>query len=179
MSAIATKRHEKSLERNIATMVASSFTVKRFGEFVRELREERGLNRSQFAVLAGVGHPTRIREVEDEDKPVDPSLSRIQQIAKGFGLTLTALMARWEGVDLVWTKPGVKALAETKGDQNDTGLERGGATMDDDLGQSLLTTLGLVPAEQREAFVTHCFHTAMSWRSRSRHAATGTDDPKA
>lgn len=178
MNAIATERHQNYIERDIATVVGSLTTVKRFGTVVKELREERGLNRSQFAVLAGVGHPTRMREVEDDEKPVDPSLSRIQQIAKGFGLSLTALMARWEGIELVWTKPGAKALAETKGDVNDTvGPERGGA-MADDLGQSLLTTLGLVPAEQREAFVTHCFHTAMSWRSKSRHAATGTDDPK-
>lgn len=178
MNAIATERQQNEVERNIATVVASLSTVKRFGDFVREFREERGLNRSQFAALAGVGHPSRIREVEDEDKPVDPSLSRIQQIAKGFGLSLTALMARWEGVDLVWTTAGRKALAETKGDVDATDVaRRGGAKMADDLGESLLTTLGLVPAEKREEFVTHCFQMAMSWR-RGRHAATGTDDPK-
>jgi transcriptional regulator with XRE-family HTH domain len=176
MNAIATERQSKVVERDIATVVACVSTVKRFGDFVREFREERGLNRSQFATQAGVGHPSRIREVEDEKKPVDPSLSRIQQIAKGFGLSLTALMARWEGIDLVWTKPGRKALAETKGEATDA-VKRGGVNMADDLGESLLTTLGLVPAEQREDFVEHCFETAMSWR-KARHAATGTDGPK-
>lgn len=180
MNAIATERQQKIIERNIATVIGSPSTVKRFGDFVREFREERGLNRSQFAALAGVGHPSRIREVEDEHKPVDPSLSRIQQIAKGFGVSLTALMARWEGIDLVWTTAGRKAIAETKGDVDATTVgKRGGARMADDLGESLLTTLGLVPADQREDFVTHCFHTAMHWRSKARHAATGTDDPKA
>jgi transcriptional regulator with XRE-family HTH domain len=179
MNAIAIERQQIPLERNIAKMVASLSTVKRFGDFVREFREERGLNRSQFAALAGVGHPSRIREVEDEEKPVDPSLSRIHQIAKGFGISLTALMARWEGIDLVWTTAGKTALAEAKGDEDATDVAGRGGRMADDLGESLLTTLGLVPVDEREEFVTHCFQTAMSWRTRARHAATGTDDPKA
>jgi transcriptional regulator with XRE-family HTH domain len=163
------------LERDIARCYGAPVT---FGDVCREYREERGISQRLVAKAGGIPDAARVSEVERG--AADPSVTRARQIARGLGVLLTELVARWEGVDLVWTKPGVKALAETKGDQNDTvGLERGGATMDDDLGQSLLTTLGLVPAEQREAFVTHCFHTAMSWRSKSRHAATGTDDPKA
>jgi transcriptional regulator with XRE-family HTH domain len=83
------------------------------------------------------------------------------------------------GTDHARTTDGRNAVTETKGDENATDLaRRGGGKMADDLGESLLTTLGLVPAEQREDFVEYCFRTAMTWR-RTRHAATGTDSPKA
>ncbi len=148
-----------------------------FGAVIKATRAKGGLSQAEVARRAGIDEQSRISEYETEK--ADPSITRARQLARGLGVLLTELVARWEGVELVWTKPGAKALAETKGDQNGTvGSERGG-TMADDLGQSLLTTLGLVPAEQREEFVTQCFHMAMSWRSKSRHAATGTDDPKA
>jgi transcriptional regulator with XRE-family HTH domain len=82
------------------------------------------------------------------------------------------------GTDRAGATDGRNAVAETKGDEDATDLaRRGGGNMADDLGESLLTTLGLVPAEHREEFVTHCFHTAMTWR-KARHAATGTEGPK-
>jgi transcriptional regulator with XRE-family HTH domain len=148
--------------------------VKRFGQLVRELREERGLNRSQFAALAGVGHPSRIREVEDEAKAVDPHLSRVQQIARGFGMTLTGLMAKWEDVELVWLAAGRKATAEAKGATNATDLTERGGTMDD-LGQILMKVLDSVPAERKEDFVSHCTNFGMHLRRGRDHVATGTD----
>jgi transcriptional regulator with XRE-family HTH domain len=148
-----------------------------FRQRVKALVEQRG--KTPSAMAQELGHSSSwISQIFSGQR--GGFFATIDEIATYLKVSPSALFGgRDEDAELVWTKPDAKALAETKGESNDTGLERGGATMDDDLGQSLLTTLGLVPAEQREAFVTHCFHTAMSWRSKSRHAATGTDDPKA
>jgi transcriptional regulator with XRE-family HTH domain len=175
MQIVTAESDQISLERDIARCYGSPVT---FGDLCRELREERGLSQRLVAKAGGIPDAARVSEIERG--AADPSVTRARQLARGLGVLLTELVARWEGIDLVWTTAGRKAIAETKGDVDVTEVaRRGGVTMADDLGESLLTTLGLVPAEQREDFVEHCFETAMSWR-KARHtaAATGTDGPK-
>jgi transcriptional regulator with XRE-family HTH domain len=168
----ATTPVDKCLERDTARCYRADVT---FGAVIKAVRGEHGLSQAEVARRAGIDEQSRISEYETEK--AEPSIVRARQLARGLGVLLTVLVARWEGVDLVWTTAGRKAIAETKGAVNASVAKKGGA-MADDLGESLLTTLGLVPAEQREEFVTHCFQTAMHWRTKARHAATGTGGPK-
>lgn len=159
------------IERDIARCYGSAVT---FGDLCRELREERGLSQRVVAQAGGIPDAARVSEIERG--AADPSVTRARQLARGLGVLLTELVARWEGVELVWTKAGRKAIAETKGENIDDGLTERGGAMQDGLGQMLISTLGVVPADQQEAFVTHCFHFAMGLRTK--HAATEADDPK-
>jgi transcriptional regulator with XRE-family HTH domain len=143
-----------------------------FGAVVRQFREELGFSQAEVARRAGIDEQSRVSEIEREKS--EPSISRARQVARGMGILLTELVARWEDVELVWVKAERKAIAEAKGATNETDLTERGGTMDD-LGQILMKVLDSVPAERKEDFVSHCTNFGMHLRRGRDHVATGTD----
>jgi len=65
----------------------------RFGKRIRELRNERGFTQQELADRAGT-HITYIARIEAGQR--NPSLRSIAALARGLGVSISALM---EGVD--------------------------------------------------------------------------------
>jgi transcriptional regulator with XRE-family HTH domain len=159
------------------------------GDVIRKLREQQGIKLVDLAARAGIS-PTTLTALEHTGARYRPET--LQKVAQVLGVTVEGVEALAEFAQHHFRKalldelrtepPGGGAAAgqpATEGVYEQPVNAEGAAMSDSDLGRSLLSTLGLVPAERQDEFVAHCFQFAMHMRrGRNGARATGTD-PKA
>lgn len=140
-----------------------------FGEVIRHLREQAGLSKGALARAAGLKVAGRIGEIEAGH---EPGIEKARQVAHGLGLTLTEVVAQWEGLHLTRARGGTGRL----------GMQTPGtAPILTDIPEprlfgGLVSAWEMLPAPRRKEFVQHVINYAASLANRD--AATGTH-PKA
>lgn len=137
-----------------------------FGEVIKGLRERAQLSKGALARASGLGVAARISEIEAGR---EPGISRAQQVARGLGLTLTEVVAQWEGIHLTRTRGsgrlGVGPRAIGTGPiSTDIPEPR--------LFGGLISAWEMLPAQRRKEFVQHVVNYAANLSSLD--AATGT-----
>lgn len=75
--------------------------VKEVGERIRELREQRYMNRNQLATVAGVS-PTYIYQLEKGEK--SPTVEYLGYICQGLGITLSEFFTQAENPNETFDK---------------------------------------------------------------------------
>ena len=156
------------------------------GDVVRKLREQAGIDLVGLAKQAQIS-PTTLSSLERTGARYRPET--LEKVALVLGVTVEGVEALAKLSQHYFRKalldelraepPGGGASAGqpvTEGVYEQRVNAEGAAMADSDLGRSLLSTLGLVPAERQDEFVAHCFQYAMHMRrGRNGAQATGTD----
>lgn len=160
--------YAESSSRNLLNGIsygASVAAVMTFGELVKGLRERAGLSKGALARASGFGVAARIGEIEAGR---EPGISRARQLAAGLGMSLTELVAQWEGIHLTRGR-GTGRLGAL-------GAHPGSPVADipePRLFGGLISAWEMLPPHKRKDFVQHAINYAASLASRD--AATGTD----
>jgi transcriptional regulator with XRE-family HTH domain len=160
--------YRRSSTENLLNAISYGATVGRmtFGEVVKGLRERAQLSKGALARASGLGVAARISEIEAGR---EPGISRAQQVARGLGLTLTEVVAQWEGIHLTRTRgsgrlgvgPGAIGTGPISTDIPEPRLFGG-----------LISAWEMLPAQRRKEFVQHVVNYAANLSSLD--AATGT-----
>jgi transcriptional regulator with XRE-family HTH domain len=137
-----------------------------FGALVKGLREQAGLSMAALAVTSGLSAAARVREIEQGR---DPRLSSCRKIAHGLGLTLTELVAKWEGIALTRARGAGRPLVV-----QGPALQTPPDIPEPRLFGGLISAWEMVPSHRRKDFVQHVVNYAASLASRAG-TATGTD----
>ncbi|MEO0129258.1 MAG: helix-turn-helix transcriptional regulator [candidate division WOR-3 bacterium] len=82
----------------------------KFGQRVRQLREDKNLSQEQLAEKADL-HPTFIGKIERAE--INPSIITLEKIARAFNIPLSQLLSFPEDKQIVSSK--LEALAEALG----------------------------------------------------------------
>jgi transcriptional regulator with XRE-family HTH domain len=161
---------ESSTEKLLnAISYGATFRLMTFGEVIKGLRERAQLSKGALARASGLGVAARISEIEAGR---EPGISRAQQVARGLGLTLTEVVAQWEGIHLTRTR-GSGRLG--------IGPETLGAgPISTDIPEprlfgGLISAWEMLPAQCRREFVQHVVNYAASLASQEARRETGTD----
>lgn len=140
--------------------------VQSFGTVCRDLRKAAGLSQTEVADAGGL-EQSRISEIE-RDKYL-PGLDLAVRLAKGLGVSLTDIVARWEG-----TVP--QSAAELGGRR---AVRRAGASAFDvsqeDLFRRVRGLWELMSPELRDEYLKHGKKlVADEWRAEQRGGARST-----